>query len=177
MNRSDQKIKIYNNHSIYQSDKKTLKFSGISLQAPQVKESALKTFVQHSEASSTAVRTRPEILKTIIQFWMYTPVDTSVRKEQWTHQSGRNNGHICREGTMDTSVGKGSKLKSYPKLRGFLSFLVIFQLHRIVTKFGIPGVLTKAIKSCKIQLNRDAALGVQGVSKNPIVHFINQFPL
>jgi hypothetical protein len=29
----------------------------------------------------------------------------------------------------------------------------------------------------KFQLNRDAALGVQGVSKNPIVHFIIQFPL
>jgi hypothetical protein len=40
----------------------------------------------------------------------------------------------------------------------------------------IPGVLKKAIKSCKIQLDRDAALGVQGVSKNPIVHFIIQFP-
>jgi hypothetical protein len=49
-----------------------------------------------------------------------------------------------------------------------------FQLHRIVTKFGVPGVLMKAIKSCKFQLDRDAALGVQGVSKNPIVHFIIQ---
>jgi hypothetical protein len=47
-----------------------------------------------------------------------------------------------------------------------------FQLHRI-TKVGVPGVLMKAIKSCKFQLDRDAALGVQGVSKNPIVHFFH----
>jgi hypothetical protein len=44
-----------------------------------------------------------------------------------------------------------------------------FQLHRILTKFGVPGVLRKAIKSYKFQLDRDAALGVQGFSKNPIV--------
>jgi hypothetical protein len=35
----------------------------------------------------------------------------------------------------------------------------------------------KAIKSCKFQLDQDATLGVQGVSKNPIVglHFIINF--
>jgi hypothetical protein len=33
------------------------------------------------------------------------------------------------------------------------------------------------IKSCKIQLDRDATLEVQGVSKNPILHFIIQLPL
>jgi hypothetical protein len=40
-----------------------------------------------------------------------------------------------------------------------------FQLYRIVTKFGVAGVLMKAIKSsgCKFQLDRDAALGVQCV--------------
>jgi hypothetical protein len=30
----------------------------------------------------------------------------------------------------------------------------------------------KAIKSWKFQLDQDATLGVQGVSKNPIVHFM-----
>jgi hypothetical protein len=39
---------------------------------------------------------------------------------------------------------------------------------------GVPGVLIETIKYCKFQLDRDAALGVQGVSKNPIVHFIIQ---
>jgi hypothetical protein len=52
-----------------------------------------------------------------------------------------------------------------------------FQLHCIVTKFDVPGVLMKAIKFCKFQLDQDAALGVQGVSNNPMVHFIIQFPL
>jgi hypothetical protein len=52
-----------------------------------------------------------------------------------------------------------------------------FQLHQIVTKFGVPGVLMNVIKSDKFQLDQDAALGVQGVSRNPIVHFIIQFPL
>jgi hypothetical protein len=53
-----------------------------------------------------------------------------------------------------------------------------FKLHRIVTKFGVPaGVLMKAIKCCKFQVDRDAALGVQGITKNLIVHFIIQFPL
>jgi hypothetical protein len=52
-----------------------------------------------------------------------------------------------------------------------------FQLHQIVTLFGVPGILIKVIKSCKCQLDQDAALGVQGVSINPIVHFIIQFPL
>jgi hypothetical protein len=33
------------------------------------------------------------------------------------------------------------------------------------TKFGAPGVLMNAIKSCKIQLDQDAALGVQGASR------------
>jgi hypothetical protein len=42
-----------------------------------------------------------------------------------------------------------------------------FQLHRIITTFGVPGVLMKVIKSCKTQLDRDAALVVQGVLKNP----------
>jgi hypothetical protein len=55
-----------------------------------------------------------------------------------------------------------------------------FQVHRRVQfrlgspcergqfnhKFGVLGVLIKVIKSCRSQLNRDAALGVQGVSKN-----------
>jgi hypothetical protein len=52
-----------------------------------------------------------------------------------------------------------------------------FQLHRIITKFGVPGVLMKAIKSCKLQLDPGGTLGVKGVSKNPVVHFIIQFPL
>jgi hypothetical protein len=51
-----------------------------------------------------------------------------------------------------------------------------FELHRIGTRFGVPGLLMKAIKSCKLQLDRDDALGGQGVYKNPIVHFIIQFP-
>jgi hypothetical protein len=51
------------------------------------------------------------------------------------------------------------------------------KFDQIKTKFGVPGVLMKAIKSCKFQLDWDDALGEQGVSKNPIVHFIIQFPL
>jgi hypothetical protein len=47
----------------------------------------------------------------------------------------------------------------------------------VITKLGVPGVLMKAIKSCKFQLDRDAALGVQGATKNPNVLFIIQFPL
>jgi hypothetical protein len=40
-----------------------------------------------------------------------------------------------------------------------------FQLHWIVTKFGVPvpRFLMKVIKSWKFQINRDAALGVQRV--------------
>jgi hypothetical protein len=47
------------------------------------------------------------------------------------------------------------------------------------SQFGVPGVLMDyAIKSCKFQPDQDAAaLGVQGVSKNSIVHFVIQFPL
>jgi hypothetical protein len=35
-----------------------------------------------------------------------------------------------------------------------------FQLHRIVTKFGVPGVLMNVIKSCKFPLDRDTAVGL-----------------
>jgi hypothetical protein len=68
-----------------------------------------------------------------------------------------------------------------PKIRQSVKWEVAqinekFQLHRILTKFGVL-VLMKAIKFCKFQLDRDAALGVQAVSKNPLVHFIIQFPL
>jgi hypothetical protein len=52
-----------------------------------------------------------------------------------------------------------------------------FQLHQIVTKFGVAGVLMNAIKPFKFQHDWDAAFGVQGMSTNPIVHFINRFPL
>jgi hypothetical protein len=44
---------------------------------------------------------------------------------------------------------------------------------RIVTKFGVPGVLMKAIKSCKFHLDQDAALGVQGAPSN--FHSKNDF--
>jgi hypothetical protein len=48
-----------------------------------------------------------------------------------------------------------------------------FQLHQIVTEFGVAGVLMNAIKSCKVQLDRDAALAVHGMSTNPIVAYIS----
>jgi hypothetical protein len=48
-----------------------------------------------------------------------------------------------------------------------------FQLHRIVSKFGVPGVLMKAIKSYKFQLDRDAALGGQAGLFNKILLFIS----
>jgi hypothetical protein len=48
-----------------------------------------------------------------------------------------------------------------------------FQLHRIITKFGVPGFRINAIKFCKFQLYRDATFGVQGVSKNPYISSSN----
>jgi hypothetical protein len=43
--------------------------------------------------------------------------------------------------------------------------------RNFLTKFGVAGVLMKAIKSCKFQLDRDAALEVQGVTKKSYCTF------